>query len=153
MVLLDAQPAEAFTALPDYPGFYYPYRFVTALAPSLARVGLLGPLLGLSAEESTPSAARSARNAVAELPTALEQAKALKTIGDRPLIVVTAASGQPDRGWLEAQDRMTGLSSNSVHRVIATATHDSLISGVDAKASTQAILDVVQSVRAGTPVR
>ena len=48
MVLLDAQPAEALTALPDYPGFYYPYRFVTALAPSLARVGLLGPLLGLS---------------------------------------------------------------------------------------------------------
>ena len=48
MVLLDAQPAEAFTALPDYPGFYYPYRFVTALAPSLARVGLFGPLLGLS---------------------------------------------------------------------------------------------------------
>ena len=30
MVLLDAQPADAFTALPDYPGFYYPYRFVTA---------------------------------------------------------------------------------------------------------------------------
>ena len=36
MVLLDAQPAEALTVLPDYPGFYYPYRFVTALAPSLA---------------------------------------------------------------------------------------------------------------------
>ena len=48
---------------------------------------------------------------------------------------------------------MTGLSSNGVHRVIPTATHDSLISGVDAKASTQAILDVLQSVRAGTPVR
>src|SRR3954454_14683779 len=29
MVLLDAQPAEAFTALPDYPSFYYPYRFAT----------------------------------------------------------------------------------------------------------------------------
>jgi pimeloyl-ACP methyl ester carboxylesterase len=152
MVFLDAQPAEAFTALPDYPGFYYPYRFVTALAPSLARVSILGPLLGLSAEESTLSAARSARNAVAELPTALDQAKALKTIGDRPLIVVTAAA-KPDRGWLEAQDQMTSLSSNGVHRVIPTATHDSLISGVDAKASTQAILDVLRSVRAGTSVR
>jgi pimeloyl-ACP methyl ester carboxylesterase len=152
MVLLDAQPAEALTALPDYPGFYYPYRFVTALAPTLARVGLLGPLLGLSGEESTPSGARSARNAVAELPTALDQAKALTSIGDRPLAVVTAAS-KPDRGWLEAQDQMTGLSSNSVHRVIATATHDSLITGVDAEASIQAILDVLRSVRAGTPVR
>ena len=59
MVLLDAQPADAFTALPDYPGFYYPYRFVTALSPSLARVGLLGLLLGLPADEASPSAARS----------------------------------------------------------------------------------------------
>jgi pimeloyl-ACP methyl ester carboxylesterase len=152
MVLLDAQPAEALTALPDYPGFYYPYRFVTALAPSLARVGLLGPLLGLSGQESTPSGARSARNAVAELPTALDQAKALTSIGDKPLAVVTAGSGQ-QTGWFDAQDRMATLSSNNVHRVIDTATHDSLISGAEAEASIQAILDVLQSVRAGTPVR
>ena len=143
MVLLDAQPAEAFTALPDYPGFYQMYRFATALAPSLARVGLLGLLLGLPADESSPSAARSARDAVAELPIALEQAKALTTLGDRPLIVVTAAS-EPDAGWLDAQDRMTGLSANSVHRVIAAATHDSLISGVDSTTSTQAIMDVIE---------
>ncbi len=152
MVLLDAQPAEAFTVLPDYPGFYRIYQFVTALAPSLARVGLLGPLLGLPADESSPSAARSARNAVAELPTALEQAQALTTLGDRPLIVVTAAS-EPDAGWLDAQDRMTGLSTDSVHRVITTATHDSLISGVDAAASTQAILDEVAAIRSGTGLR
>jgi pimeloyl-ACP methyl ester carboxylesterase len=152
MVLLDAQPAEAFTALPDYPGFYYPYRFATGLAPSLARVGLLGPLLGLSAEGSTPSAARSARNAVEELPIALEQAKTLKTIGDRPLVVVTAGA-DPSRGWLEAQDKLADLSSNSVHRVIASATHDSLISGADATASIRAILDVLEGVRSATPLQ
>jgi len=152
MVLLDAQPAEAFTALPDYPGFYYPYRFATGLAPTLARIGLLGPLLGLSGEEASPSGARSARNAVAELPAVLDQAKALTTIGDRPLVVVTAGA-DPSRGWLDAQDRMAELSSNSVHRVIPTATHDSLISGVDAPQSTQAILDVVQAVRSGRPLR
>jgi pimeloyl-ACP methyl ester carboxylesterase len=152
MVLLDAQPAEAFTALPDYPGFYQMYRFATALAPSLARVGLVGLLLGLPADESSPSAARSARDAVAELPIALEQAKALTTLGDRPLIVVTAAS-DPDAGWLDAQDRMTGLSANSVHRVIAAATHDSLISGVDSTTSTQAIMDVIESIRAGVALQ
>jgi pimeloyl-ACP methyl ester carboxylesterase len=152
MVLLDAQPAEAFTVLPDYPGFYRMYRFATALSPSLARVGLLGPLLGLPADQSSPSAARSARDAVAELPIALEQAQALKTLGDRPLIVVTAAL-EPDAGWLPAQDQMTDLSADSVHRVITTATHDSLISGVDAAASTQAINDVVESVRSGMPLR
>jgi len=40
------------------------------------------------------------------------------------------------------------LSSNSVHRVIDGATHDSLISDEeDAAATTQAILDVVAAVR------
>lgn len=76
----------------------------------------------------------------------------MTTIGDRPLIVVTAAS-EASAGWLPAQDRMTGLSTDSVHRVIATATHDSLISGVDATASTQAIMDVVESVRSGATLR
>jgi len=86
------------------------------------------------------------------VPIALEQAKALTTLGDRPLIVVTAAS-DPDAGWLDTQDRMTGLSANSAHRVIAAATHDSLISGVDSTTSTQAIMDVIESIRTGTPVQ
>jgi len=152
MVLLDAQPADAFTALPDYPGFYYPYRFVTALSPSLARVGLLGLLLGMPGDAGSPSAARAARDAVAALPTALQQAQAMTTIGDRPLIVVTAGTGQ-QTGWLPAQDRLLGLSNNSVHRVIDQATHDSLITGADAPTSTRAIADVVESIRAGTPVQ
>ena len=48
---------------------------------------------------------------------------------------------------------MTGLSANSAHRVIAAATHDSLISGVDSTTSTQAIMDVIESIRTGTPVQ
>ena len=65
---------------------------------------------------------------------------------------MTAGSGQ-QAGWLSAQDRMAGLSTASVHRVLAAATHNSLISGVDAAASSQAILDVVASIRAGTALR
>jgi hypothetical protein len=42
---------------------------------------------------------------------------------------------------------MAGLSTASVHRVLPAATHNSLISGVDAAASSQAILDVVASIR------
>jgi pimeloyl-ACP methyl ester carboxylesterase len=152
MVLLDAQPADAFTALPDYPGFYQSYRTAAALAPSLARVGLLGLLLGLPADQSTVAAARGARDEILALPTALEQAQELTSIGDRPLIVVTAGSGQQP-GWFTAQDQMAGLSTNSLHRVIDAATHDSLISGADATVSSQAILDVLASVRAGTPLR
>lgn len=152
VVLLDAQPADAFTALPEYPGFYQTFRTAATLSPSLARVGLLGLLLGLPADQSTAVSARSARDEILALPTALQQAQALTSLGDRPLIVVTAGS-EPQAGWLTAQDQMAGLSTNSVHRVVAAATHISLISGVEAAASSQAILDVVASIRAGTALR
>ncbi len=152
MVLLDAQPADAFAALPDYPAFYESYRRVVTLSPSLARIGLLGPILGLPAEQSTSADARGARDEVFALPAALQQALAFTSLGDRPLIVVTAGSGQ-QAGWLEAQDRLPGLSTNSGHRVLAAATHTSIVSGVDAEASSQAILDVVASLRTGTAVR
>jgi hypothetical protein len=48
---------------------------------------------------------------------------------------------------------MARLSTNSVHRVIAGATHEALIANQqDAAATTQAILDVVASVRGGGPL-
>ena len=128
------------------------YRTVYSLSPSLARIGLLGPILGLPADQSTPAAARGARDEVVALPAALQQAQALTSLGDRPLVVVTAGSGQ-QAGWLEAQDRLPDLSANSSHRVLPAATHNSLITGVDAEASSQAILDVVASLRTGTAVR
>jgi pimeloyl-ACP methyl ester carboxylesterase len=152
MVLLDAQPADAFTALPNYPGFYSTFRTIATLSPSLARIGLLGPLLGLSADESTLAAARGGRDEFLVLPMVLQQSSALTSIGDRPLIVVTAVAGA-DPGWVEAQDNLPHLSTTSVHRVLAAATHNSLISGIDAGASSQAILDVIASVRAGTALR
>ena len=152
MVLLDAQPADAFTALPAYPGFYATFHTVATLSPSLARVGLLGPLLGLSADGSTTAAARGARDEFIVLPTVLQQSSALTSLGDRPLIVVTAEA-EADPGWVAAQENLPRLSSASVHRVLATATHNSLISGVDSGASSQAILDVLTSIRAGTALR
>lgn len=152
MVLLDAQPADAFDALPDYPGFYETFRIVATLSPSLARIGLLGPLLGLPADESTAAAARGARDEFIALPTVLRQSSALTSLGDRPLIVVSAAAeAQP--GWMAAQESLPRLSTASVHRVLAAATHTSLITGVDATASSQAILDVVTSIQAGTALR
>jgi pimeloyl-ACP methyl ester carboxylesterase len=152
MVLLDAQPADAFAALPDYPTTYPILRTVYSLSQPLARVGLLGPILGLPADQSTPVAARAARDEIVALPAALEQALALSSLGARPLIVVTAGSGQ-QAGWLDAQERLPGLSMNSSQRVLPTATHTSIITGVDANTSSQAVLDVVSSIRTGTAVR
>jgi pimeloyl-ACP methyl ester carboxylesterase len=152
MVLLDAQPADAFTALPDYPAGYNSLRLAYGVGPSLARIGVLGLLLGLPPDQSTPAAARSACDELAVLPSALQQAQALTSLGDRPLVVVTAGAGQP-AGWLEAQDRLPGLSTNAAHRVVAAGTHTSIISGVDSGVSAQAVLDVVASVLSGTAVR
>jgi hypothetical protein len=113
---------------------------------------LLGPILGLTADQSTPAAARAGRDEIVALPAALEEAQALTSLGDRPLVVVTAGSGQ-QTGWLEAQNDLPRLSTNSAHRVLDAATHTSIITGGDAPASTKAILDVVASVRSGTALR
>jgi pimeloyl-ACP methyl ester carboxylesterase len=40
VVLLDAQPTEAFEGLPAYPAFYSAFRRISALLPSLARLGV-----------------------------------------------------------------------------------------------------------------
>jgi len=152
MVLLDPQPADAFTALPTYPLTYQILHITFGLGPSLARIGFVGPLLGLPADQSTVAATRAARDEVNILPTTLDQAQALSSIGARPLIVVTALSGA-QTGWASAHDAMMDLSTNARHIVIASATHNSIISGEDSPASTQAIFDVVTSIRSGTALR
>ena len=147
MVFLDAQPPDAFTALPTYAAFYQSYSLFAGIAPSLARVGLLGPVVGVSGSEATVAAARGGRDEVRELPTVLDEAARVTSIGDRPRIVISAAPGdQP--GWIEAQSRLASISTNSVQRVLQ-ATHDSVITGVDAPTSAQAILDVLAAVRSG----
>jgi pimeloyl-ACP methyl ester carboxylesterase len=165
MVLLDSQPNEALTGLPDFPSQYSALRRASALFPSLARLGVFrlvnqfasDPLpVPTRGEElaviSTANLNRIQRDEFAELPMTLKEAAALATLGDRPLIVVTAAKGA-QAGWLPLQDKMTGLSTNSAHRVLPDTDHPSLIHDTAGAAqATQAILDVVASVRSGTPL-
>jgi pimeloyl-ACP methyl ester carboxylesterase len=162
MILLDGQPAEAFEGLPSYPAFYNRFRRISALLPSLARIGV-GRLVFHSGFASLPGHARdmqrlhyssarhyrSLRDEFAKLPTSLAQARASQGFGDRPLVVVTAArDAQP--GWLSLQEKMATLSTNSIHRVVPY-THDALITDqTAAKASSQAILGVVHAVRFGS---
>ena len=104
MVLLDGQPAEAFEGLPSYPAFYSGFRRVSALFPSLARLGV-GRLVFHAGFANLPAPARnmqrlhyssarqyhSLRHEFAELPTSPAQARSLQSLGHRPLVVVTAA--------------------------------------------------------------
>jgi pimeloyl-ACP methyl ester carboxylesterase len=165
MVLLDSQPNEALTGLPDFPSQYSTLRRASALFPSLARLGVFqlvnrfasDPLPVPTRDEeravvSTANLNRIQRDEFAELPMTLMEAAALTSIGDRPLIVVTAGKGA-EAGWLPLQDKMTGLSTNSAHRVLPETDHPGLIHDrVGAAQASQAILDVVASVRAGTPL-
>lgn len=165
MVLLDSQPADAFTALPDYPALYSSTHTGLALLPSVARLGIFRLAYASSftdlpepaqseerADQATPRSAASGRDEFAEIPATLQAAMALTSFGDRPLVVVTAVAEAP-RGWLAAQDTMAALSTNSAHRVLQDVTHTSLItSETGAAASSQAILDVVAAVRTGTPL-
>jgi pimeloyl-ACP methyl ester carboxylesterase len=165
MVLLDSQPNEALTGLPDFPSQYSALRRASALFPSLARLGVFQlvnrfaadplPVPTRDEERAAVSSAnlnRIQRDEFAELPMTLQEAAALTTLGDRPLIVVTAAKGAA-AGWLPLQDKMTGLSTNSAHRVLPDTDHPGLIHDrLGAAQASQAILDVVASVRSGTPL-
>lgn len=163
VVLLDGQPAEAFTQLPDYPSFYRWFRRASTLFPALARVGVARLIYHRAAFGDLPEAAQdiervnfsSTRQAqshtdeFAELRTSLDQARAVHTLGARPLFVVTAAR-EAQRGWLAAQDDLAALSTNSVHIVLPDVTHMALIEEKKgAEASSRAIDAVVESVRRG----
>jgi pimeloyl-ACP methyl ester carboxylesterase len=160
MVLLDAQPTEAFEDLPAYPAFYSAFRRISALLPSLARLGvgrLVPPDRALPQpardiqhlHHASPRLYRSLRDEFAELPTSLAQARSLRNLGDRPLVVITATRDAL-AGWLPLQDRMARLSTNSSHRLVPY-THDALVRDrTAAEASTQAIRDVLYAARFAT---
>jgi pimeloyl-ACP methyl ester carboxylesterase len=165
MVLLDAQPSDAFAKLPDYPTFYKVFHRATGLAPSLARLGVLRLFYSTQAaglpprardkeraDWSTPRHWRSLRDDVLGLPAALTQSQALTSLGSNPLIVVTAVK-DAQTGWMPLQDEMVTLSANSVHRVLPNATHASLTEDkTNAAISSQAVLDDVAAVRSGAPL-
>jgi pimeloyl-ACP methyl ester carboxylesterase len=164
MVLVDstapASAANPGTPLPGHGGASDGMSRASALVSTAARLGLgrlygqfaLGSLPPRSQDEvrasvATPSWLRSTIDEYLQAAASTEQAAALRDFADKPLIILTAGSGH-DAAWSAAQNRMARLSTNSVHRVIAGATHEDLVANEeDAAATTQAILDVVSSVR------
>jgi hypothetical protein len=84
-------------------------------------------------------------------PRTTAQARSLRSLGDKPLAVVSA--GKQSSDWLKLQDELAALSSDSVHRVVEGATHASLLCDrSDARATSAAILEVVRAVRSDRPL-
>jgi pimeloyl-ACP methyl ester carboxylesterase len=163
VVLLDSMHPEQRARLEGWETFYQIFRRASALFPSLYRVGI-GRLIYRDYAAALPTEARgeerdflptarharSLRDEFSELPTALKQAGQLKTLGAKPLIVLTAGKNQQD-GWQPLQDELATLSSNSRHRNIPDATHTMLTEDeAAAELSSQAIRDVLKSVRTAT---
>lgn len=76
-----------------------------------------------------------------------QEAASLRDFGAKPLYVLTAGSGH-DQTWMADQDKLTTLSTNSVHRVVNGSTHQGLLREKQyADQTSQAVLDVVTAVR------
>jgi pimeloyl-ACP methyl ester carboxylesterase len=120
-----------------------------ALVPTLARTGLANLLFDRKDGDPTAQARQVVRD-VEEMPAELNRAAKLTSLGNKPLIVLSAGTGSLP-GWAAQQNDLGTLSTDSVHRTIPGATHASLINDhVDAAQSSRAIRDVVKAVqRAG----
>ena len=120
-----------------------------ALVPTVARTGLANLLFDRKDGDPTAQARQVVRD-VEEMPAELDRAARLISLGNKPLIVLSAGTGSLP-GWAAQQDDLASLSTGSVHRTIPGATHASLINDhVDAAQSSRAIRDVVKAVqRAG----
>lgn len=166
LVLVDSTAAgSAAEPRLDDPGSYDGLGRVSALISSSARFGLArlysqfsyGSLPPRSRDEAraTGSTANNLRSTIDEYVQAnasIDQAAAFRDFDDKPLVVLTAGSGN-DAAWQAKQKDMAGLSTNSAQRVISGATHEALIAEQEySAATTQAILDVVSSVRSGGSV-
>jgi pimeloyl-ACP methyl ester carboxylesterase len=138
---------------------------VAALGAAAARIGLVR-LVGSFGYGDLPPQARDevrAKTATAEYASGWidefvqanasgAEAAMLTDFGDKPLVVLTAGAGS-DATHNTAQDKLATLSTNSSHRVVDGASHPALIYNERyAKATTQAILDVVSSVRNNQPL-
>jgi hypothetical protein len=162
-VLLDSTTPRQFDVIPAYPMQYAMMQRAYGVLPSLARMGLGVALAGshlptddaapVDAMSATPRAGRNARDELSMLPVVFEQARALTSLGDRPLVVLTSAENARDSdGWMEAQEEMAQLSTNAV-RLDAATSHAGIVEDADgAAASVQAIASVVRAVRTNGPV-
>ena len=170
MVLVDSTaPAPPGTTpgtpTPDDAGSPSFVSRVAALASTSARLGL-SRIAGLTDYATLPPRSRDEARAQAatahQLRSTLEEyiqggasvqeAASLHDFTNKPLIVLTAGRGNA-AGWSERQRALATLSTNSAHRIIEGATHASLVYDQNhAATTTQAVLDVVSSVRSAVPL-
>ena len=165
LVLLDSTAPKPGPALPIRTDSYSILGRISTVLPAVAHLGA-GRLIAQASDDTLPPPFGGESRANASTApylaswieefvaanTSMQQAAALTDLDDKPLVVVTADTGNA-AGWEQAQDRMATLSTNSSHRVAKDTTHASLLHNeTDSAAASQAIRDVVRSVRTARPL-
>ena len=140
-------------------------RRISTLVAAVGHLGA-GRLIAPSASASLPprprdearansSSSRYLRSYLEEFlegSASVRQAAQLTNLNGRPLIVLTADTGN-DATWRAKQDQLATLSTNSLHRMAIATTHESLLDDQgDSAAASQAIHDVVAAVRTSRPL-
>jgi pimeloyl-ACP methyl ester carboxylesterase len=166
VVLIDSASPHQVELVKTFNGEYQVMRRLLAVAPTVFRFGvghaltaMSGPSVPGEAGEQVSEFANSPRgwaNMRAEqaaLPVTFRQAQALTTLGDTPLVVLTARDNVDSKpGWDTAQDEMAALSTNSRHTV-ADLSHVAFLDDPTGSALTvTAISDVVTASRTHSPL-
>lgn len=172
LVLLDSSSPEQCTSTPAGQARCASDTKIYSLAPVLARLGvmrvmgLFQPASGLPTPQGEAllasfSATKDWDAQSAEFlasPATNTQVLKSKALGTIPVFVLTATDhGTPsdlEQLWKGWQTGFTALSTNSVQQILHGATHTSIVfNSTDAKASTEAILQVVEAARSGNPLK
>jgi hypothetical protein len=84
-------------------------------------------------------------------PETADQVRSTQSLGNKPLAVITA--GTQSAEWHQMQKGLAALSSNSIHRIVKDAAHESLLyNESDAQVTSAAIKEVVHAVRSDQPL-
>ena len=165
VVLVDSSHPEQFTRSPEGRAMYEQIRRLGAVIPFLTRLGVTRLFNVYPAHPDLPpqqraqieafnSSTRQVATTAAEFratPETTAQVRSTGTLGDKPLAVISA--GEQSSSWLELQDELAALSSDSIHHVVEGATHESLLyESRDAQVTGAAILEVVEVVRNDQPL-
>lgn len=166
IVLVDASHPDQFVRVPELQAENESYMRMSAIFPTLARLGIFRFYFATGGEIdfgdlppqqhdqvaafwSSPEYFASQRAEVLAGPGIFGEAHTLGNLGNLPLAVVSQGKEAPAY-WVELQDELAALSSNSIHISVAGSTHASLtLNQKHAGETSRAILQVVEAARTG----
>src|SRR5215213_5406379 len=165
VVLVDSSHPEQFTRSSEGRAMYEQTSRMGAFLPWLTRLGVIRLTNFYQAHPDLPPKQRAQIEAfnsstqqwvttVEEFgatPQTNAQVRSMGSLGDKPLAVVSA--GQQFSDWLEMQDELAALSTNSIHPVVEGATHESLLYDKgDSQVTSATIEQVVDAGRTDQPL-